>query len=76
MSQSARSPGNDRTAMIPVMTMEEVPVLDALERAQMLASLQEAEARIAAGQFTVYDPLTFRVRLLAVYRKAKAAMSA
>ena len=39
-----------RTTMMPVTTMEEVPILSDAERAQMLASLKEAEAQIAAGE--------------------------
>lgn len=62
-----------RTTMMPVTTMEEVPILSESERAEMLASLKAAEARIAAGQYTVYEPETFKERLIAIYRAAKNA---
>ena len=64
-----------RTTMMPVTTMEEVPVLTDAERAEMLASLKKAEAQIAAGQSVRYDPGTFRARLIANYRAAKSAKS-
>jgi hypothetical protein len=76
MSNSAIRPERASTVMMPVMTMEEVPVLSQAERAEMLASLQEAQARIAAGQYTVYDPNTFKDRLVAIYRAAKNSASA
>lgn len=57
--------------MMPVTTMEEVPILGEEERAEMLASLKEAEARIAAGQFTVFEPRAFQERLLAICRAVK-----
>ena len=62
-----------RTTMIPVTTMEEVPILSEAERAEMIASLKAAEARIAAGQFVVYDPQTFRDRFIASYWAARNA---
>ena len=62
--------------MVPVMTMEEMPVLSETERAEMLASLKEAEARVAAGQYSVFDPATFKDRMLAIYHAAKNAKTA
>jgi len=47
-----------------------------IERAEMLASLRAAEGRIAAGHYTVYDPQTFKDRLLGIYRAAKNAKMA
>jgi hypothetical protein len=35
--------------MVPVITMEEVPVLSDEERADLIASLKQAEADVAAG---------------------------
>ena len=67
---------SSRTAMMPVTTMEEVPVLSENERAEMLASLRAAEGRIAAGHYSVYDPQTFKDRLLGIYRAAKNAKTA
>jgi len=47
--------------MVPVTTTEEVRILSEEERADMVASLKEAEARIAAGQ---YVSSTIPTRLL------------
>ena len=55
-----------RTAMAPVTTMEEVPILSEEERSDMIASLKEAEARIAAGQYVEHDPDTFVDRLMEI----------
>ena len=60
-----------RTTMMPVTTMEEIPVLTARERAELLAALEKAEARIKAGKAVDYDPKAFKDRLLSVYRGAK-----
>jgi hypothetical protein len=60
-----------RTTVVPVTTLEEVPVLEDDERAELLASLKEAEADIKAGKGIDYDPKTFRERLLRIYRANK-----
>lgn len=52
--------------MVPVTTMEELPILSEEERAEMLASLKAAEARIAAGQCAEHDPGAFVDRLMKV----------
>ena len=46
------------TTMVPVTTMEEVPVVSEQERAELLASLKDAEADIAAGNFVEFEPGT------------------
>jgi hypothetical protein len=46
--------------------MEELPILSEEERAEMLASLKAAEARIAAGQCAEHDPGAFVDRLMKV----------
>lgn len=56
-----------RTTMVPVTTMEEVPVLDNSERAELLGSLKEAEADIKGGKGAEYDPRTFKDRLVRTY---------
>jgi hypothetical protein len=61
-----------RTTMVPVTTMEEIPVLSEEERAQLTASLEEAEARIKAGRAIYYDPRTFKDRLIGIYRGPKS----
>jgi hypothetical protein len=61
MSAAAKS---RRTIRAPVTTMEELEILSDAERAEMIVSLESAEARIAAGQFVEHDPDTFVERLL------------
>lgn len=57
-----------RTTAVPVTTMEEVPVLSAGERQELLDSLRRAEAEIASGQGVEYELTRFRDRLLRIYR--------
>jgi hypothetical protein len=59
------------TAMVPVTTMEELPLLTEAERADMLASLKEAEAGVEAGQYVEHDPKTFVDHLLAIRNTAR-----
>jgi hypothetical protein len=59
-----------RMTMVPVTTMEEVPLLSERERAEMTASLHEAENRIQSGHAVDYDPNTFKDHLIEIYRKA------
>jgi hypothetical protein len=60
-----------RTTMVPVTTMEEIPVLSDQERRQLTASLEQAEARIKAGKAIDYDSKTFKERLISIYRCGK-----
>jgi hypothetical protein len=60
-----------RTTTVPVTTMEEIPVLDERERAELIRGLQEAEARVAAGEAVDYDAKAFKQHLLDIYRAAK-----
>ncbi|MFN3350589.1 hypothetical protein [Pseudorhodoplanes sp.] len=55
------------TTMVPVTTMEELPVLTEGERAKLLADLKTAEAEAAAGQSVEFDPEAFEKRLLDIY---------
>jgi hypothetical protein len=71
MSAKTAEKNSRQTTMVPVTTMEEVPVLSDEEKASLLASLKDAEARIKAGQGVDYDPKTFKERLLKLYRSAK-----
>jgi hypothetical protein len=57
--------------MAPVTTMEEIPVLSKEERTELLSSLKAAEARIEAGMAIDYDPMSFKDRLIAIYRNRK-----
>ena len=58
------------------MTIEVVPAVSDAERDELIGSLKEAEAEIAAGNCTTYNPETFVDEMMAVYRAAKAKMSA
>ena len=60
-----------RTTMVPVTTMEEIPVLSEKERAELTTSLKAAEARVKAGKGIDYDPKTFKDRLVGIYRGDK-----
>jgi len=60
-----------RTTTVPVTTMEEIPVLSEKERAELLNSLKQAEARVRFGKAIDYDPKTFKDRLVRIYRGAK-----
>lgn len=60
-----------RTTMVPVTTMEEIPVLSETERAELTSSLKAAEARLKAGKAVDYDPKTFKDRLVGIYRRGK-----
>jgi hypothetical protein len=71
MSKTTIKEKRRRTTMAPVTTVEEIPVLSETERADLLASLQEAEARVEAGQAVDYDPGMFKQRLVGLYRGAK-----
>jgi hypothetical protein len=73
MTSKAAANDKRRTTMVPVTTMEELPVLSDKERADLRASLEEAKGRIEAGQGIVYDPKTFKRRLLDIHRGVKQA---
>jgi hypothetical protein len=51
--------------------MEDIPVLSDSERADLITSLREAEARVKAGKATDYDPKAFKKRLIDIYRGGK-----
>jgi hypothetical protein len=70
-NKTAAKDKSRRTTSVPVTTMEEIPVLSEKERADLVASLKEAEARIKAGKAIDYDRKTFKKRLLDIYRGAK-----
>ena len=57
--------------MVPVTTMEEIPVLSNRERAELTTSLEEAEARVKAGKAIDYEPKTFKDRLIRICRRGK-----
>jgi hypothetical protein len=71
MDMTTETTRRRRTTMVPVTTMEEIPVLDENERAELIRSLKEAEADIQAGRSMEYDPKTFKDWLIRIYRRAK-----
>ena len=71
MSKAAPKDKRRRTTVVPMTTMEEIPILSASERAELLASLEAAEARIRDGKAIDYDPKKFKDRLIGVYRAPK-----
>jgi hypothetical protein len=69
MTETARK--RRRITMVPVTTMEELPILDEKERAELLGSLKEAEAEIKAGKGAEYEPKAFKEPLIRIYRGKK-----
>ena len=57
------------------MTEEEMSVLSDAERDELIASLKQAEAEIAAGNCTTHNPEAFMDEMVAVYRAARAKKS-
>jgi len=57
-----------QTVVVPVVTLEEVPVPTDREREQLLASLKQAESEVAAGKAKPFDRATFKKRFLAICR--------
>ena len=57
--------------MVPVTTMEEIPVLSDKERAALTDALKKAQTRVKAGKGVDYDPQTFKDRLIRIYRNGK-----
>ena len=56
------------TMVVPVVTMEEVPLLNERERADFAASLRQAEADVAAGKAKPFNRKEFKTRFLAICR--------
>ena len=71
MGKTATKDKRRRTTMVPVTTMEEIPVLSEKKQAELNASLKEAAARVRAGKGIDYDPKTFKDRLVSIYRRGK-----
>ena len=71
MTKSVTKRKRQRTTMVPVTTMEEIPVLSDREREALLASLKEAEAQIKAGKGIEYSSKKFKSRFLSIYRRGK-----
>jgi len=71
VSNSAPKAKRRSTTMVPVTTLEEIPVLSETERAELSTSLKEAEQRIKAGKGLDFEPTRFKKRLLGIYRDRK-----
>ena len=56
------------TMVVPVVTMEEVAVLSEQERADLVASLKQVDAEVAAGKAKPFNREAFKKRFLAVCR--------
>lgn len=70
-SKTATKSKRRRTTMVPVTTMEEIPLLSDQERADLLKALKDAEARAKAGNAVDYGSEAFKARLLEIYRGRK-----
>ena len=62
-----------RTTLIPVTTMEEVPVLSNEQRAELVASLAEAEREIAEGRGAPYDSIEMRQHFMRGFEGRKTS---
>ena len=60
-----------RTTIVPVTTMEEIPVLSDKERADFIDAMNEAQRRLQDGDAIEYDSKTFKDRLVSIYRGGK-----
>ena len=67
MKRSTLDPKRE-TVAVPVVTVEEVPVLSERERADLVASLKQAEADVAAGKAKPFGREEFKKRFLAICR--------
>ena len=67
MKKAAPDPERE-TMVVPVVTMEEVPVLSERERAELIASLKQAEAEVSAGKAKPFNREAFKKRFLAICR--------
>jgi len=65
MENSLKSLERD-TVIVPVVTLEDVLVPTDRERAELVASLKQAEAEVAAGKAKASNRETFKRRFLAI----------
>ena len=68
MKKSALDHPKRETMVVPVVTMEEVAVLSERERADLIGSLKQADAEVAAGKVKPFNREAFKKRFLAVCR--------
>ena len=75
-AMSKAAAGQPLTTMVPLTTMEEMPLPSAAERAAMIASLENGEAAIAAGESRAHDPPSFVGAMQTLRGAAKRAAKA
>jgi len=66
MKSSTAGDPKRETMVVPVITMEEVPIPSDQERAELIASLKQAEADVAAGRAKPFNREEFKKRFLAI----------
>ncbi|HLQ92731.1 MAG TPA: hypothetical protein VK148_22130 [Xanthobacteraceae bacterium] len=64
--ENSQKPLERDTVVVPVVTLEEVPVPTEEEQAELVASLKQAEADVAAGRTKPFDRETLKKRFLAI----------
>jgi hypothetical protein len=64
------------TTMVPVTTMEEMPLLSEADRQAMVESLEKAEADISAGEANPHNSQTFVAEMQALRNAAKLSRPA
>ena len=60
-----------QTPMVPMTTMEEIPVLADDERDELLGLLEDAQTEISSVEAVDYDPKSFKAGLTEIYRSPK-----
>jgi hypothetical protein len=61
---STIAPTTSITTLIPVTTMEEIPMLSEQQHAELVASLREAEQEVALGRGVSYDSNDMRAHFM------------
>jgi hypothetical protein len=54
MNKSAVKTANRKTTLVPITSMEELPVLSEDEKAELLASLKQAQSEMASGDYAEF----------------------
>lgn len=67
MKKAALDPHRE-TMVVPMVTMEEVPVLSDQERAELVASLKQAEDEVRDRKAKPFNREEFKKRFLAICR--------
>ncbi len=67
MNNTQRPPKRG-TVIVPVVTLEKVPVPTDRERDEVVASLKQTEADVAAGKVKPFNRESFKKRFLSICR--------